>query len=324
MSLRAVVLGSGAGGGVPQWNCGCPNCRAARRGDDAVVPRSQSSLAVSADGSRWLLVNASPDLRQQVLRHEALGPGDDLRGTGIESVVLTDAEIDHSLGLLLLREADRLAVRTTPAVRASLAEGHPLLGALGGFLDVDWRSLGVEARADEARFEGPGFEVSAFPVEGEPPSFAPHDRTPGDVVGLEFVDAESGRRLLYAPSFGAVDDAFRRRVARGDVALLDGTFWTDEEMASVGSGRTATEMSHVPITGPGGSLEALGDLADVRKVFVHVNNTNPILRRDSAERRAVEEAGFEVGYDDMTFELPEPREPHERVHEDADVPVRGP
>lgn len=325
MSLRAVVLGSGAGGGVPQWNCGCPNCRAARSGEEGVAARTQSSLAVSADGDRWLLVNASPDLRQQVLRHEALGPGDDVRGTGIEAVLVTDAEIDHSLGLLLLREADRLTVHTTPAVRSSLTEGHPVLPTLEGFLEVDGRPLDVEAPGDEARLDGPGFEATVFPVAGEPPAYAPSGPAPGDVVGVELVDPDGGGRLLYAPSFGAVDEDLRRRVARSDVALLEGTFWTDDEMSAVGSGRTAADMSHVPLSGSGGTLEALGDLRDVRKVLVHINNTNPILRRGSPERRAVEEAGFEVGRDGMTFEIPEPREEtHGRVHGTDEVPARGP
>lgn len=323
MSLRAVVLGSGAGGGLPQWNCGCPNCRAVRRGEEGVVARTQSSVAVTADGERWLLVNASPDLRQQVVGHEALGPGDDVRGTGVEAVLVTDAEIDHSLGLLLMRESDRLTVHTTPAVRDALTDGHPVLPTLEGFLEVDWRRVDVDAPGGEARLDGPGFEATVFPVAGEPPAYAPGGPSPGDVVGVELVDPDSGARLLYAPSFGAVDDDLRRRVARSDVALLEGTFWTDDEMSAVGSGRTAADMSHVPLSGPDGTLEALGDLRDVRKVLVHVNNTNPILRRGSPERRAVEEAGFEVGRDGMTFEIPEPRETHERVHDSDEVPARG-
>lgn len=323
MSLRAVVLGSGAGGGLPQWNCGCQNCRAARRGDDAVEARTQSSLAVSADGDRWLLLNASPDLRQQVRRHEALGPGDDVRGTGIEAVLVTDAEIDHSLGLLLMREADRLVVHATPAVHDALTDGHPVLPTLEGFLEVDWRRIDVEAPGDEARLDGPGFEGTVFPVAGEPPAYAPGGPTPGDVVGVELVDPDSGGRLLYAPSFGTVDDDLRRRVARSDVALLEGTFWTNDEMSSVGSGRTAADMSHVPLSGPGGTLEALEDLRGVRKVLVHVNNTNPILRRGSPERRAVEEAGFEVGRDGTTLEIPEPRTSHERAHDSDEVAARG-
>lgn len=323
MSLHALLLGTGAGGGLPQWNCGCPNCSAARRGDGAVEPRTQSSLAVSGDGERWLLVNASPDVRQQIAAHAPLGPGDAVRGTGVEAVLLTDAEVDHSHGVLLLREADELAVVATPAVREALTRGNGLLPTLAAFLELEWRPLEVEAEGGEAALAAAGLEIRAFPLPGGPPSYADASPSAGDVVGLEVRDPDTGGRLVYAPSFGRLDADLRERVARADAALLDGTLWTDEEMAAVGSDRTAADMDHLPVSGPGGSLEALEALEDVRKIYVHVNNTNPMLRRGSPERRAVEAAGFEVGRDGMSLKLPETEERDPHAHDSADVAGRA-
>lgn len=305
MSLHALLLGTGAGGGLPQWNCGCPNCASVRRGDGDVEARTQSSLAVSGDGERWLLVNASPDVRQQIVAHDALGPGEAVRGTGIEAVLLTDGEVDHTHGLLLLREADELTVHTTPAVRRSLTRGNGLLPTLGAFLELDWRPVEVTEAADVATVTAAGLEVQAFSLPGDPPAYADSPATPGDVLGLEIRDPASGARLVHAPSFGRLGNGLRDRIAYADAALLDGTLWTDEEMASVGSDRTAADMDHLPVSGPDGSLATLEGLEDVRKIYVHVNNTNPMLRRGSAERREVRDAGFEVGRDGLALELPE-------------------
>lgn len=305
MSLHALLLGTSAGGGLPQWNCGCPNCAAVRRGDGAVEARTQSSLAVSADGERWLLVNASPDVRQQVVARDALGPGESVRGSGIEAILLTDGEVDHTHGLLLMREADRLTVHTTPAVRRSLTGGSGLLPTLGAFLELDWRPVAVTEAADVATATAAGLEVQAFPLPGDPPAYADGPSTPGDVLGLEIRDPGSGARLVHAPSFGRLENGLRDRIAYADAALLDGTLWTDDEMASVGSDRTAVDMDHLPVSGPDGSLAALEELEEVRKIYVHVNNTNPMLRRGSPQRRAVEEAGFEVGRDGTELELPD-------------------
>lgn len=318
------VLGAAAGGGLPQWNCGCPNCGSARGGDERVAPRTQSSVAVSADGRSWTLLNASPDIRQQIHAFPPLGPGRRLRGSGIRAVVLTDAEIDHSLGLLLMREAKRLVVYTTPAVREALTTGHPLLPTLGAYCEVEWRRIGVEPGREEARLDGLDFPCTAFDVPGDPPSYSRRPPTMGDVVGLELAASggpgergtvagdgdeegpDGAETLVYVPGTGAIDARLRARIARSRVTLLDGTFWTNEEMSTVGQGgRTAADMHHLPVSGSGGSLERLSALHGVRRIYVHINNTNPVLMEGSSERRAVEEAGFEVAYDGMEIRLGE-------------------
>lgn len=306
--LRLQVLGSAAGGGFPQWNCACENCRAVRAGEAGFTPRTQSSVAFGTEGDDRVLGNASPDLRQQLLASPDLGPGGSVRGSGIAAVVLTDAELDHTLGLLLLRETDHLVVYGTPAVRASLREGHPLLPTLGAFAEVEWRTIPVEGERREAPVPGLGLECTAFDLPGDPPAYADRSPATGDVIGLELTDPESGERLLYAPAVGTLDRELVDRIGRCRTALLDGTFWTEEEMSEVGVDRTAGEMDHLPVSGPEGSLERLAPLDEVRKIYVHVNNTNPMLREDGPERATVEEAGFEVARDGMCVRLPA-REP---------------
>ncbi len=297
------VLGSAAGGGLPQWNCGCPNCRSARSDDGRVVPRTQSSVAVSADGERWILLNASPDLRQQINAFDDLGPGARSRGTGIASVVVTDAELDHSLGLLLLRESDSLVLYTTPSVRATLTEEHPVLPTLDAFCDLEWRPIEIDGNGPEAPVERLGIECTAFALPGDPPLYSGRAPAPGDVIGLE-LEAESGQRLVYAPAVAAIDDRLYERIAGSTVTLLDGTFWSNDEMIELGAGtRSAVEMHHLPISGSEGSLARLTALDRVRLVFIHINNTNPILAEDSRERRAVEAAGFELAHDGMSIRL---------------------
>ncbi|MDP9348469.1 MAG: pyrroloquinoline quinone biosynthesis protein PqqB, partial [Gemmatimonadota bacterium] len=296
-------LGSAAGGGLPQWNCGCPNCRRARAGDPAVSARSQSSLAVRAQGGPWYLVNASPDVRQQL---QALAPAAGLRHDPVAEVILTDAELDHTVGLLVLRESARpLRLRGTDVVRQALSEAFPALRILDAYCGVSWSPLvpGTPFRLSDiggAVLEGEAFPVSA----GDPPKYMRVGGSDPSAVGLEFRDPATGGNAVYAPAVGAMDEPLLRRMEASDLILLDGTFWTDDELPSLGIGsRTARDMGHLPLSGPGGTLERLGALRGPRKVLVHINNTNPILDDESPQRRAVEEAGFEVGYDGMTIEL---------------------
>src|SRR5712692_10613746 len=239
--MRAIILGSAAGGGVPQWNCGCANCVDARsRGAN----RTQSSVALSADGERWILLNASPDLRSQLAAHRELWPCGP-RGSPVAAVILTDAEIDHTLGLLLLREsAAALPVYAPAGVTALLGSEWPLYRVLAAYAGVEPRAL------------------------------------------------EDGRPIALADASGA------------DLLLFDGTFWSDGELRAAGADApTAREMGHLPVGGPGGSLELLASLGAQRTVLVHVNNTNPLLRARSPERAQVEAAGIVVGADAMEFEL---------------------
>jgi pyrroloquinoline quinone biosynthesis protein B len=300
------VLGSAAGGGFPQWNCSCPTCRAVREGGAPAVPRSQSSLAVRASDGPWFLVNASPDVRQQLeLLREA--PADGVRSSPIAGVVLTDAEIDHTTGLLILREgAEPLQLWSTEAVRRALTTDNPLLRVLDGYSGVSWhplepgRGLSLGAGGSSAPLE-----VVPLAVGGDPPRFVRDSAASGeDAVALALRDPATGGRAMYAPVIERLDDAMMSRLEACDCILVDGTFWRDDELAAAGiGGRTALEMGHMPLSGPDGSLERLARLKGPRTILVHINNTNPILLEDSAERRAVESAGIEIAYDGMLVEL---------------------
>lgn len=275
---------------------------AARRGDQNVIPRTQSSVALSPGGENWILINASPDLREQVNRFDELHDVDAVRGTRISSVLLCDAEIDHSSGLLFMREADSLTVYSTPAVQSHLSESFTLKSTLESFCDVDWRSIPVGDDRMEATIPDLEVEATAFSVPGEPPSYSSRSSSSGDTIGLEFTNPDTGESLVYAPALGSITDSIYERIERSSVTLLDGTFWSDEEMSSVGEGgRTAMDMGHVPVDGPGGSLQHLRSLDDVRKVYIHINNTNPMLRRTTDARAKVEDAGFEVAYDGINI-----------------------
>ena len=297
--MRIRVLGSAAGGGFPQWNCRCPTCEAARAG--AARPRTQSSIAVRGAEGPWFLANASPDLRQQL---ETLPPEptDGPRAAPVAGVLLTDAEIDHTAGLLLLRESSSpLQVYGSADVRRALTDGYPVLRVLAGYSGVDWHALEPGAAVPIA---GSSLTVESFPTGGDPPLYLAATGAEIEAAGLVFRDRAGGGVLTYVPGLARLDDAIRERLAASDVVLVDGTFWTDDELARLGiSQRTATQMGHVALTGPGGSLAPLAALERPRVVLVHINNTNPILLDDSPERDAVLAAGVEIGDDGLEIEL---------------------
>src|SRR5437899_10525501 len=300
--MRVIILGAAPGGGVPQWNCRCPNCIDARH--DA-RGRMQSSVAVSADGERWILLNASPDLRMQLAAHHELWPRS-LRRSPIGCVVLTDGEIDHTLGLLLLRESStRLPVYAPAGVTALLGDEWPLYRVLSAYAGVEPRTLeeGREIALTDRAGTPLGICCSATAVARRPPRYARAAPTQAFDVGLRLTDEQTGGTLAYVPTAGAMDDAVRHVAGGADLLFFDGTFWSDDELRAAGvAAPTAREMGHLPIGGPGGSLELLPQLDAKRVVLVHVNNTNPILC-SSAERARVEAAGIVVGEDAMEFEL---------------------
>jgi pyrroloquinoline quinone biosynthesis protein B len=284
--VRVRVLGSAAGGGFPQWNCHCGTCEAAREGIRA-RPRTQSSLAIRGDEGPWFLVNASPDARQQL---ETLTPDhvDAVRAAPVAGVLLTDAEIDHTAGLLLLRESGS-PVRVFGGTAVERALRETIVRMLDRFCGVDWRTL------------EPGRAVA---IDGSSLVVEPFATGDDEAVGLVVRDERSGGVLTYAPALAALDDAVLDRFAASDLVLVDGTFWREDELALLGiSERRARDMGHVPLSGPGGTLEALAGLERPRKVLVHINNTNPILLEDSAEREAVVRAGVEVAYDGLEVRL---------------------
>jgi pyrroloquinoline quinone biosynthesis protein B len=292
--LTAIVLGAAAGGGFPQWNCRCPVCSLAWAGDPRVQPRTQTSVAVSGDGERWLLLNASPDLRTQIIANPALHPRGKLRASPIEAVLLTGGEIDQTAGLLTLRERQQFTLFATGETLSALA-GNPMFAALDPDVVVR-RPLKPGQRIDAA-----GLSVEIFTVPGKVPLYL-EDENPkvgesGSNIGVEIDDGSS--RLLFIPGAAAVTDALRIRLQRADILLFDGTLYSDDEMIAVGVGaKTGLRMGHMPIDGQNGSLAALADLP-ARRILIHVNNTNPILIEGSPQRRRVEAAGFEVAFDGM-------------------------
>jgi pyrroloquinoline quinone biosynthesis protein B len=298
--VRVRVLGSAAGGGFPQWNCRCPTCEAARDGT-AARPRTQSSLAIRGAEGPWLLANASPDLRQQL---EGLGAErvDGVRAAPVAGVLLTDAEIDHTAGLLLLRESGTpLRVYGSEDVRRALTDGYPVLPILATYSGVDWRTL---EPGGPVAIDGSSLEVESFPAGGDAPRYLAGTGADIEATGLVFRDRATGGVLTYVPGLARLDDAVRARLAASDVVMVDGTFWRDDELLQLGiSDRTAAQMGHVPLSGPGGTLEALAALERPRAILVHINNTNRVLLEQSAEREAVERAGVEVGYDGLEVEL---------------------
>jgi pyrroloquinoline quinone biosynthesis protein B len=298
--VRARVLGSAAGGGFPQWNCHCATCEAARAGTNA-QPRTQSSLAIRGADGPWFLANASPDLRQQL---EALSAdaGNGVRAGPAAGVLLTDAEIDHTAGLLLLRESSTaIRVYGSAAVRRALADGYPVLTILGRYCGVDWRTL---EPGRSVALDGSSLEVEAFAAGGDAPRYLAEAQADVEASGLIFRDRATGGVLTYAPGLARLDEEVLERLRASDAVLVDGTFWRDDELAALGiSERTARQMGHVPLSGAGGSLEALAGLERPRTILVHINNTNPVLLERSPEREVVERAGVEVAHDGLEVEL---------------------
>jgi pyrroloquinoline quinone biosynthesis protein B len=298
--LKAIVLGAAAGGGFPQWNCRCAVCSLAWTHDPRVKPRTQSSIAVSADGERWVLLNASPDLRFQIQNNAALQPRTGLRSSPISAVLLTGAEIDQVTGLLDLRERQAFDLYASKETLASLAD-NPIFNALATDLVKRQTIL-----LDHPFSPAPGLTAELFAVPGKVPLYLETDNPEigaetGATVGVEI--RANDARLVYVPGAAAMTAALHARLARASLIMFDGTLYTDDEMIRSGTGlKTGRRMGHMPIEGSDGSLAALTDVPG-RRVYVHINNTNPILIAGSPERQRVEKAGWEVAEDGMEIVL---------------------
>ena len=306
--MRVHLLGTAAGGGFPQWNCNCAQCRGVRTGTLKASPRTQSSIAVASDGGCWFLFNASPDVRVQIQSLSGLlPPPDRARGTGVEGILLSNADLDHTLGLLCLREGGRLWVHATPAVQKSLREGlglAPVLDRYSGvdFADVPWSSRPLTTRAGHPT----GLHYQALPAPGKLPRYREGcvEPSPEDNVAYLITDDRTGGRLLYLPALGRWDSRLLRSMEDCDALLLDGTFWDEEELVRLGVGSVAaSDMGHLPISGPSGTLKQVARLGTRRKIYVHINNTNPILSVNSPEHRQVLASGMEIGHDGLEFDL---------------------
>jgi pyrroloquinoline quinone biosynthesis protein B len=281
--IRIHILGSAAGGGLPQWNCACANCVAARAGK--IAPQTQSSIAISGDAEKfrdWFLINASPDLSRQIESMPRLQPhGESLRNTPIAGVVLTNADIDHALGLLLLRQQENSpVVYAAEETRTALEWIDRVLARFSG---IEWQKISAEFQSLSGSI---GFRTIELPGS----------------VAFQFRDGTSEATALFAPSAGELTDELRDAVHTSDVVLFDGTFWSDDELAAVRPGaRSAREMNHLPIRD--GSLDFLRQSPARRKIYTHINNTNPILMHGTRERAQVEQAGIEIARDGLEIVL---------------------
>jgi pyrroloquinoline quinone biosynthesis protein B len=308
VALKIRVLGSSAGGGFPQWNCNCRNCNGVRRGTIAARARTQSSIAVTDNGEDWLLVNASPDILAQIAANPELQPARKVRDTGIAAVVTMDAQIDHVTGLLMLRERGTpLPLYTTDAVWQDLSTGFPITSILSHYCGVEHRRIALDGASFSVP-ELPRVTIDALPLSSKAPPYSPHREAPerGDNIGLMFTNSATGKRAFYAPGLGELEDRVLAAMREADLLLVDGTVWTDDEMIRLGlTKKTGRDMGHLAQSGPGGMIDVLDSIAraGVRRVLIHINNTNPILIEDGPERRMLTERGIEVAHDGMTFEL---------------------
>jgi pyrroloquinoline quinone biosynthesis protein B len=300
--MRIIVLGAAAGGGFPQWNSVCPVGVRAWRRDPAAAWRSQCSLAVSGDGEGWVLLNASPDLRQQILATPALHPRRTPRHSPIEAVVLTNGDVDHVAGLLTLRESQPFALHATQAILEVLA-ANPIFAVLNPDF-VTRKAMALEEEVEVAS----GLRLRPFAVPGKVALWleggAPRIEALGEeTIGLE-VRGPRDERFFFIPGCARMDEALAGRLRGAPLVLFDGTLWSDDEMIGSGTGiKTGARMGHMSISGATGSIAAFAGLGVARKVFVHINNTNPVLLDDSPERGEVERAGWEVAWDGMEIEL---------------------
>lgn len=311
--MKIIVLGAAAGGGFPQWNCNCRNCSGLRSGTIRASARSQSSIAVSSNGKDWVLVNASPDILAQIRATPALQPARARRDSGIAAVMLMDAQIDHVTGVLMLREGKPLPLYCTAPVWQELNSTLPLVPVLSHYCGVRWHELpvGGDATCVERMpsTQVPGIEGIRFTplsLSSKAPPYSLHREHPetGDNIGLLIEDMASGKSVFYAPGLGAIDPQVEAAMRSAHCVLVDGTFWSADEMIELGfSKKSAADMGHLPQSGKAGMIAVLDSIGERRKVLIHINNTNPILDDDSEQRAILARHGIEVAFDGMEISL---------------------
>jgi len=306
--MKVRILGSAAGGAFPQWNCACANCRAVRAGTFHGKARTQTQVAITQDGRSWFLLGASPDLRAQIEATPELHPREGVRQSPIAGVALANADLDHVLGLLILRELHPLRIHATASVRRILREDNSMFGMLQRIPDqVVWADfeVGKEFQLCNARGEDAGLRCQAWPLGSHYPAYVTAGRRAqlaADEASLGLViEGASGGRLAYMPAVPELDDALLQQIEACDALLFDGTFWSDDELIRVqGGGQTARQMGHIPIES---TLMKLAGVRRPRKIFLHINNTNPMLDEASPQYRQVRGAGWEVAEDGWQFDL---------------------
>jgi pyrroloquinoline quinone biosynthesis protein B len=309
--MRVKVLGSGAGGGFPQWNCGCSNCNGLRAAKLHGSPRTQTQIAFSVNSKAWFLLNASPDLRAQILATPELAPPEGSRQSPIAGVFLPSADIDSIMGLLHLREFTPFRIFATPAVQQIVREENTIFRVLDRAMPpVQWLGISMRpqfARVDSDPREDSSFRCSAVPLGGSYPDYvsdALRGSLPADqaVVGLLVEQGE--KRLFFAPSLPGRNQEWKKLAESSDLVFLDGTFWSDDELSrAAGSGKTARAIGHLPLSGADGLLQQFSGAGRGRRVLIHINNTNPILDEESTEYHQVREMGWEIAHDGMEFAL---------------------
>lgn len=303
--MRIRVLGSAAGGGFPQWNCNCPNCDGVRKGTINAKRRTQSSIAVSSNDVDWLLFNTSPDILTQFQQFPESQPARSIRDTAFKSIVLLDAQIDHTTGLFMLRESKTpLNIYCTDMVYEDLTTGNPIFKILEHYCGVNWHQIHT---TEDNAFVPEGIsniKVKAIPLSSKAPPYSPHRHDPheGDNLGILLEDLITGEKTFYAPGLGQIESHIKPYMEEADCLLVDGTCWTNDEMKSLGiANKMSLDMGHLPQSGPGGMIEVLRPLPAKKKVLIHINNTNPILREDSEQREQLTQEKIEVAYDGMDF-----------------------
>jgi pyrroloquinoline quinone biosynthesis protein B len=306
--MRVKILGSAAGGAFPQWNCACPNCRALRAGTFPGKARTQTQVAISNDDKNWFLLGASPDLRAQIEATPELHPRDGIRQSPIAGVVLSNADVDHTLGLLLLRELQPLRVHSTASIRSILTEDNSMFAMLQRIPgQVSWTEFAPETTFPllDSTSEDSCLRCLALSLGSHYPAYVSQGRR-SELVSCQaslglIVESPSGKRLAFMSAVPQIDNALLREFESADVLLFDGTFWSDDELIRIqGSGQTAQQMGHVPVSS---SLERLAELRRPRKIYLHINNTNPMLNEAGPEYRQVREAGWEIAEDGWQFDL---------------------
>ena len=303
--MKILVLGSAAGGGYPQWNCNCETCKGHRQKTIPSLARTQSSIAVSTNGDDWLLINASPDIGQQLRERSELQPARQLRDTGIKAVMLMDSQIDHTTGLLSLREhSSKLPLYCTQMVYNDLTSGFPVINMLSHYCGVDWHEITLT----QQWFSIPGIDdidFRATVIDSKAPPYSPHrnDPHPGDNIAVTIRCKKTDQSVFYSPGLGGLGDNTRELLREASCLLVDGTTWTNDEMQLRGVGnKLASEMGHLAQSGTGGMIEELRDL-DCRKILIHINNTNPILDPTSPQATELASLGIEVAQDGMLVTL---------------------
>jgi len=309
--IQVLVLGAGAGGGFPQWNSNSDACRRARAGDPAARPATQASIALSSDGDSWFVINASPDLREQINREARLHPNHGLRSSPIAGILLTNSDVDAVAGLLHLRERTPFVVYAHERV-FSVLDANPIFRVLAADV-VRRQAVTLDEPMPLLSHDGSdsGLRATAFAVPGKVALYMEDEQAGpdfgtrvGDTLGLQISDEGSEQRLIFAANCAAMDDGLRERCRGASVVFFDGTLWRDDEMVQRNEGvKTGQRMGHMSMSGPAGSIESLRDLAIKRRIFIHINNTNPALLGDSDERRELEAQGWEVAYDGMSFSV---------------------